>query len=177
MQSSVDKSQLIIAAQAGDTVALGCLLREYQPLIRRYAYRHCAMNDVDDAVQESLIVITKKITSLQAIAAFSSWLFVLIKRQCLRLARVSMRFEHTIDQDMEAMFATQTDQDLQRDLSKALAALPPHYLDVILLRDFEELSISEIAHRLGQSDMAIKSRLHRARTLVRNFLSEDFRSA
>ncbi|MGN6229559.1 MAG: RNA polymerase sigma factor [Trinickia sp.] len=42
--------------------------------------------------------------------------------------------------------------------------------DVLLLRDFEELTIGEIAARLGSSVPATKSRLHRARTLAREYL-------
>lgn len=56
------------------------------------------------------------------------------------------------------------------DLANALESLPAHYMEVVLLRDFEELTIAEIAERLGESPPAIKSRLHRARELVREYL-------
>jgi len=48
--------------------------------------------------------------------------------------------------------------------------LPAHYLEVVLLRDFEELTIAEIAERLGEQQGAVKSRLHRARELVREYM-------
>jgi RNA polymerase sigma factor (sigma-70 family) len=51
-----------------------------------------------------------------------------------------------------------------------LESLPAHYLDVVLLRDFEEMTIAEIAARLGQQPGAVKNRLHRARELVREYL-------
>ena len=44
---------------------------------------------------------------------------------------------------------------------------------MILLRDFEELTIAEIAGRLHEPAGAIKSRLHRARALVREYLSHE----
>jgi DNA-directed RNA polymerase specialized sigma24 family protein len=53
-----------------------------------------------------------------------------------------------------------------------LESLPEHYLPVILLRDFEELTIVEIAERLDENIPSVKSRLHRARTLVREYLIE-----
>lgn len=52
----------------------------------------------------------------------------------------------------------------------AFESLPAHYLEVVLPRDFEELTIAEIAERLGEQPSAVKSRLHRARELVREYL-------
>jgi RNA polymerase sigma factor (sigma-70 family) len=52
----------------------------------------------------------------------------------------------------------------------ALESLPAHYLEVILLRDFAELTIGEIAGKLGIQKPGVKSRLHRARELVREYL-------
>jgi DNA-directed RNA polymerase specialized sigma24 family protein len=54
--------------------------------------------------------------------------------------------------------------------ANALESLPAHYLEVVLLRDFEELTIAEIAERLDEQPGALKSRLHRARELVREYL-------
>ena len=61
----------------------------------------------------------------------------------------------------------------QLDFAAAVESLPAHYLEVILLRDFEELTIAEIAGRLHEPAGAIKSRLHRARALVREYLSHE----
>lgn len=55
-------------------------------------------------------------------------------------------------------------------LAHKLQSLPPTHLEVILLRDFEELSIAEIAAQLQLTNAAVKSRLHRARTLTREYL-------
>jgi RNA polymerase sigma factor (sigma-70 family) len=52
----------------------------------------------------------------------------------------------------------------------ALESLPPHYREIILLRDFEELSIRELAQQLALTPAAVKSRLHRARQLMREYL-------
>ncbi|WP_430539918.1 RNA polymerase sigma factor, partial [Salmonella enterica] len=55
-------------------------------------------------------------------------------------------------------------------MARALRSLPAHYLDVILMRDFEELTIAEISSQLNVSVGAVKSRLHRARELIRESL-------
>lgn len=170
MKTKPADTDLILAAQTGDSAAIVRLLTLCQADARRYAYRHCAASDVDDAVQESLLVVSRKVQGLKAAAAFSSWLFIVIKRECRRLERLLLRHEALDDEQVEQQLANRTDADLRIDLAHALESLPAHYLEVVLLRDFEELSIAEIAERLNEPTGAIKSRLHRARELVREYL-------
>ena len=151
-------------------MALERLLAVCRTDARRYAQRHCQVSDVDDAVQESLLIISRKIRGLKAAAAFSSWLFIVIKRECRRLERLMLRHEPLDDELAETQLLQRSDDALRIDLAKALESLPAHYLEVVLLRDFEELTIAEIAQRLEEPAGAIKSRLHRARELVREYL-------
>jgi RNA polymerase sigma factor (sigma-70 family) len=170
MQAGADRSNLILAAQTGEPAAISQLLTVCQADARRYARRHCQASDVDDAVQESLLTVSRKVKGLKAAAAFSSWLFIVIKRECKRLERMMFRHE-PLDEDIaERQLACRSDMALRVDLANALESLPAHYLEVVLLRDFEELTIAEIAARLGENPPAIKSRLHRARELVREYL-------
>lgn len=172
MAAGIDRTDLIHAAQTGDPAAIAGLLAMCQADARRYAYRHCKASDIDDAVQESLLVIVRKVRGLKAAAAFSSWLFTVIRRECLRLQRAMFRHDPLDDDMAERQLASRTDDALRLDLTHALESLPAHYLEVVLLRDFEELTIAEIAERLGEPAGAIKSRLHRARSLVREYLLE-----
>lgn len=170
MQAGADRSTLILAAQTGEPAAISRLLTVCQADARRYARRHCQASDVDDAVQESLLTVSRKVKGLKAAAAFSSWLFIVIKRECKRLERMMFRHE-PLDEDIaEQQLACRSDMALRVDLANALESLPAHYLEVVLLRDFEELTIAEIAARLDENPPAIKSRLHRARELVREYL-------
>lgn len=172
MAAPADATHLILAAQTGDPVAITRLLAVCQADARRYARRHCHASDVDDVVQESLLTISRKVHGLKAAAAFSSWLFVVIKRECRRLQRMMFRHEPLDDDMVEQQLASRSDDALRIDLANALESLPAHYLEVILLRDFEELTIAEIAERLGEQAGAVKSRLHRARELVREYLMD-----
>jgi RNA polymerase sigma factor (sigma-70 family) len=170
MHKSKGLSHLIYDAQRGDSEAVRALLGACQADARRYAYKHCHASDIDDAVQESLLLITRKIHALRAAAAFSSWLFIVIKRECRRLSRAMFR-QAPLEEDLaEQQLACKSDDDLRLDLAAALESLPHHYLEVVLLRDFEELTIAEIAQRLDQPAGAVKSRLHRARELIREYL-------
>ncbi len=170
MQAGADRSNLILAAQTGELAAISRLLTVCQADARRYARRHCHASDVDDAVQESLLTISRKVKGLKAAAAFSSWLFVVIRRECKRLERMMFRHEPLDEDAAEQQLACLSDMALRIDLANALESLPAHYLEVVLLRDFEELTIAEIARKLGENSPAIKSRLHRARELVREYL-------
>lgn len=168
--SGAERDNLILAAQTGDSVAISRLLAACQADARRYAYRHCHASDVDDAVQESLLVISRKVKGLKAAAAFSAWLFTVIKRECRKLERMMFKHDPLPEEAAEELLAQRSDEALRVDLANALESLPAHYLEVVLLRDFEELTIAEIAERLGEQQGAVKSRLHRARELVREYM-------
>jgi RNA polymerase sigma factor (sigma-70 family) len=62
--------------------------------------------------------------------------------------------------------------ELRIDLVRALESLPLPYRQVMVLRDMQELTMAEIAAELGVTVAAAKSRLHRARALVREYLLE-----
>jgi RNA polymerase sigma factor (sigma-70 family) len=173
---TADRLSLIDTAQAGDTDALGRLLAACQPDARRYARRHCMPSDVDDAVQEALIIVTRRLRSLRIAEAFSGWLFTVVERECRKLARALGRYEPLAEDDANR-WATLPSDDLRVDLVAALESLPAHYREVLLLRDFEEMTISEIATRLNEPAGAVKSRLHRARALVREYLGAPFATA
>ena len=64
----IERDSLILAAQTGDPAAIGRLLAMCQTDIRRYGHKHCQASDVDDAVQESLMVISRKVRGLKAAA-------------------------------------------------------------------------------------------------------------
>lgn len=167
------RGDLVLAAQSGDPQAITRLLTSCQTDIRRYARRHCQMSDIDDAVQETMLVIARRVTSLRATAAFTGWLFTVIRRECQKLTRAMLgRPMDTLDA-AEARIAMMPDDVLRLDVAAALESLPAHYLEVVLLRDFEELTITEISTRLSEPVGAVKSRLHRARALVREYLSTE----
>jgi RNA polymerase sigma factor (sigma-70 family) len=161
---------LLQAAHAGDTAALDGLLRLCRPDVRRYAQRHCLISDVDDAVQETLLVLARKVQALRALAAFSGWLFKVVQRECRRLGRKALNFDPYDEEKLEHWVAQHSNDGLRRELVAALQSLPEHYRDVILLRDFEERTIGEMAEQLQLTPAAVKSRLHRARSLAREYL-------
>ncbi len=158
------------AAHGGDPEALASLLALCQPDIRRYAQRNCLISDVDDAVQEVLLLMSRRLSSLRVLAAFSGWLFKVVQRECRRLGRRAFNYDPYDEERAERWLVAQTDASLRTEVAQALESLPRDYLQILLLRDFEELSIAEIAQELHLTTAAAKSRLHRARALAREYL-------
>jgi RNA polymerase sigma factor (sigma-70 family) len=164
-------SVLLAAACKGNTDAISSLLVAAQPNIRRYAKATCNGRDVDDAVQETLWLLYNRIGTLRMISSFSAWLFSIVRRECLRIMRKTLIITDDISElGDDSRLAYAPEFELQRDLSRAIQALPEHYREVVLLRDIEELSVDEIAAVLALSREAVKARLHRARILVREYL-------
>lgn len=161
---------LLAAAHAGDPQALEQLLRIARPDIRRYAQQHCLLSDVDDAVQEALLTVARKLPQLRVLAAFSGWAIRLVQRECRRLGRVTLRYDPYDEERLEQWLVVRDTASLRVELVAALESLPAHYREVMLLRDLEELTIAEIAARTGLTGANVKSRLHRARALAREYL-------
>lgn len=170
MTFSEQHHSLLEAARLGDTAAIDRLLKVCQPDIRRYAYRHCLISDVDDAVQEALLIVTRRLQSLRVVAAFSGWLFQVVRRECRRLERRVFGFDSYDEEEMGSWLATHSDETVRLDLISALESLPEHYREIVLLRDFHEMTIREIAAQIRLTTSATKSRLRRARQLVREYL-------
>ena len=155
-------------AIAGDQAALVELLDAARPDIRRYARMACRANDVDDAVQEALWLLYRKVGTLRVASSFSAWLFAIVRRECLRLARRFGLVPAAVQ--LEAGVLSQTDAALRLDVAAAIQSLPEHYRAIVVMRDLEERTVDEMADALGLSREAVKGRLNRARTLLREYL-------
>ncbi len=172
MSPDLSITDLLSQAQAGDQTALTRLLSELQPDIRRYARRQCHRASVlEDVVQEALIVVYRKVGQVRSAQALGGWLLTVVTRLCMLPALMLSRgIEELSDTDEAKRFAAVPVDDLRIDLARAMESLPATHREVVLLRDFEELTINEIATRLGITREATKSRLHRARCLLREYL-------
>src|SRR5437660_9175856 len=137
-------ASLIEAARGGDADALGSLIAAAQPDIRRYAARNCRAADIDDAVQETLLILYRRVGMLRAVTSFSAWLFAIARRACHRLLRMSVGLPDAPEDTREVRLTHFRPEDLRLDLSRAIQSLPDHYREAILLGDIEELSIDEI---------------------------------
>lgn len=167
---------LIDAARYGDESAVLALLEAAQPDIRRYAVRNCRhADDVDDAVQETLWLLYRRVGTIRAFTSVSAWLVTVVRRECWRLARLAfggrvIELDEVKSAKDQLKLSERPEFELRIDLAQAIRSLPEHYREVVLLRDVEEMSIDEISTTLGLTRESSKARLHRARVMIREYL-------
>jgi RNA polymerase sigma-70 factor (ECF subfamily) len=163
---------LFEAARLGDPQAIARLLETAQPDIRRYAHATCRSSaDAEDAAQETLWILFRHVGTIRSLLAFSAWLFSVVRRECLRLARKAGLASSIDESQAEAALLLRPEADLRLDVAAAFEALSLHYRDVALMRDVKEMTIDEIADALGATRQTVKARLHRARAMMREYLT------
>ena len=163
---------LVERARAGDLRALENMLVLCRADIARYARRHCEAEDVEEAVQDAIWILYRRLGGLRSVAALAGWLFQIVRRACL--AHATRRRRHLpLDEAPNAALrdAGASDPELRFVVTGIIAALPPAYREVLLLKDVQGLSADEAAAALAISPEAARSRLHRARAMVRAALA------
>lgn len=176
------ESELIKLAREGDSASFAELVGRYKDRLYSIASSVCANrpSEADDVAQETFISALKHISSFKANAAFSTWLYRIAANNCWqRLRGESRRRGADLPDDSSRAHPAQPSagdkalkNELSRAVSSALAALPFEYRMAVTLCDIEGLPDSEAAARMKISLPALKSRLHRARLLLKKQLAE-----
>ena len=129
-----------------------------------YVSRVCgaiALDRGDDAMQETFVAVLRNLKSLREPAALYGWVRRIAVREAIRVARAG-----AVPVDPLAMtdeVAPVVDVDSALDVRATLETLTPEHRAVLVLRDVDGLSETEVAHLLGVAEGTVKSRLHRAR--------------
>jgi RNA polymerase sigma factor (sigma-70 family) len=169
--SSWPTEQVVSAAKQGDPRAIATLLSGSHAHVQRFAHTLCSTpEDAEDAAQEALIVLYRKIGTLRATAALASWMFQIVRNECIRRSRLT--FSKPVSDDMvesSAEDAALARLEIER-IVDSIAGLPSEQRAVLVLRDIQGLSGAATAQALGLSRGAMKSRLHRGRETLRSRL-------
>ncbi|HEX2873104.1 MAG TPA: sigma-70 family RNA polymerase sigma factor [Polyangiaceae bacterium] len=178
--TSVSHEQLLLAATGGDDEALASLVRAHHDRVYRFGRRVCRDGfDADDAVQEAFVKLSQRPDVARDEGALF-WLLSVVKRACLRLLRPFARErkhlgERLADDDdvpddkLDPQAALERWQ-LVSAVHAGIATLERPYREVLILRDLEGLSGAETCATLGLELATMKTRLHRARTQLREVL-------
>jgi RNA polymerase sigma-70 factor (ECF subfamily) len=173
---------LLAAARAGDKQALEALLERHEPQVYRFGMKMCRdPEDAKDVLQDTLLAMARGVRDFRGASSISTWLYTIARSFCIKKRRRSKfapEDERSLDTDLPsdarrlAAPGSEPDEALagkqvERALEQAIAALDPMYREVLLLRDVEGLTATEVAEVLGVGVQAVKSRLHRARLSVR----------
>lgn len=165
--------RLVKAAQDGDTTSLTAVIIESHPHVRRFALSLCATpQDAEDAAQEALIILYRKIGTLRATGALASWMFRIVRNECLRQLRLltSVAAEAGGESAPSAESSVLRRLDAER-VAVAVRGLPRDQRQVLIMRDVQGYPGRLVARSLGLSNAAMKSRLHRARAALRHALA------
>lgn len=163
----------------GNMKAFESLILQYEQLFYSIAY-HMMGNTLDaqDMVQEACIKIYKNLSGCQSAAAFKSWACKIVSNTCIdELRRMKNKTAVSLDETICSELLTPEDEAVQSEtvmeVRQAIDSLPEQYKILIILRDLEGLSYSELAETLDLSLGVVKSRLFRARSLLKKFLMKS----
>jgi RNA polymerase sigma-70 factor, ECF subfamily len=191
-RAAEDDLTLVHATKQGSVAAFDKIVRRYDSKLLRIAESVTHnREDAEDAVQEAFFKAYQKLDQFQENAKFSTWMIRIVLNEAL----TKLRKQRTArEESLDSNFPTAGDvlpsdpadwspnpQELygavefREILIKCLDALQPELRVVFVLRDIEELSISETCEALSLSVVAVKSRLFRARLQLRERLTGYFR--
>ncbi|HEX4002616.1 MAG TPA: sigma-70 family RNA polymerase sigma factor [Candidatus Acidoferrales bacterium] len=162
MATSKQEAQWVLRAQCGDREALELLLRSVQPQLRRYLQRLVGASSADDVLQESLILVSRKLRWLDAPEAFHPWAYRVASRVAFRHLKKEKRWSERV-----------RDEVVLDDLPASQAIVPPELLPellnsdalspasraVLVLHFQEEVSLPAVAAILEIPLGTVKSRL------------------
>lgn len=170
------------------------VFREYVPRVYNVARRLLGNDaDAEDVTQDVFVQVIRKLDTFRGEAALPTWLYRVTLRaawaQRRKRAQREKREVHDAFQDFEQDGGHRApvrrwvadpvqlvlDREAHQRVEEAIARLPEIYRDVFVLADVEEMPTASIAGAIGQSTAAVKSRLHRARLLIRKALAPYFK--
>ncbi len=155
------------------------LVNQHKDAVYRQMLRVCGNHaDAEDVLIEALLKAYRHLDQLRDVVAFRAWLAKIANRVCWQLrkrdALMPLLQLSALEEEGREIASTEVPIDSQLELAQmksllvaAIANLPAPYRVVYEMRDIQDTSGDEVARRLGISQAAMKSRLHRARALVR----------
>jgi RNA polymerase sigma-70 factor (ECF subfamily) len=176
METVTNDEQMVERALSGDPEAFGEIVRRWERRIFALAYGMLGREeDARDATQETFLAAFRNLRGFRGDAKVSSWLHRIAVNQCItRQRRAKVRGETALEDEAEknaAVFALPLDvsparsaEAIERSLAvrKAVMALPHDLRQVVVMKEFEELTFQQIAEALEIPLSTVKSRLYTA---------------
>lgn len=181
------EKQLISRSKKGDISAFEELINKYERKAYNIAYRMMSNEeDAKDAAQEAFIKIYKSIKGFREESLFSTWLYKIVTNVCLDELRKKKKneavsLEVSVESDKgTAYFELGAEEDTPEDyyerkeksqlILNTIHSLKEDYKVIIILRDIQGFSYEEIASILNCSLGTVKSRINRARNVLKDKL-------
>jgi RNA polymerase sigma-70 factor, ECF subfamily len=182
-------SVLVAGTAAGDEAAFEALMRRFNRKLFRVA-RSILKNDADaeDAVQDAYLQAYRRIGDFRGEAQVGTWLTRIVINQALMRLRADRRDAVVVpfqtdnpdavavevaDDKAESPTDAAFRGEIRRLLEHHIDALPMPMRTVLVMRDVEDMSVQETADSLGIPPATVRTRLFRARALLREMLARD----
>jgi RNA polymerase sigma-70 factor (ECF subfamily) len=179
METATSDEQLVERALAGETESFGEIVRRWERRIYALAYGILGSEeDARDAAQETFISAYRNLANFRGEAKVSSWLHRIAVNQCItRQRRARVRAETSMETENDAGLSIASTLAAPPDASpahivegrerieavrRAIGSLPPELRQVVVMKEFEDLTFQEISEALGVPLSTVKSRLYTA---------------
>jgi RNA polymerase sigma-70 factor, ECF subfamily len=170
---------LMASAQTGDAVAYEELLRLLAREARGFVGRRVGWADwAEDVVQEVLLTVHRARATYDPARPFAPWFYAIASSRLVDALRARRRLtlREVADADaldrQEAPMPSAAAADLRDTLAHAVAGLPRVQREVVSLLKYEDLSVREVARRLGMSEAAVKTTAHRGYKVLRRTVGD-----
>jgi RNA polymerase sigma-70 factor (ECF subfamily) len=167
-------SRLLRAARRGDEECFLALYHRHRTPLFRFAWRLTgSVPAAEDVVQECFLAVLEGARFDAGQGSLRAYLFGITRNLALKRVRMAERESEEME-DTEAMLDPLEDllsAERSEVVARAVAALPPRQREAVILFEYEELSLEEIAEVTGIETGAVKARLHRAREALRRRLA------
>ena len=187
-------SDEVLAAQAaaGADSAFEAIVGRYQARVYRLACRLTSDTDAADVLQDTFLQVYRHLPSFRGESRFSTWLYRIAVNAALMHRRTrARRPAESLDQYLptfdaegrhtatpeELRVVCLADEQLDRQAlagkaREVIARLPDLYREAFVLRDLEEMTTADVAAALGLDAATVRQRVHRARLMLRGYLSD-----
>jgi RNA polymerase sigma-70 factor (ECF subfamily) len=185
------EQRFVMRLQARDEHAFNELVREYSPLIYRLVFRMLGRRaEAEDMTQEVFVQVFKAIGQFRSDCKLKTWVYRVAINSCKNRHKYLVR-RHDDAQDAldavadheplhQAKGVTSGDvcrpdqlvegREVETIIRDAIAQLEPEFREALVLRDIENLSYEEITEIVGVAEGTVKSRIHRARTMLKEIV-------
>jgi len=186
---NLSETELVSRAVEGDREAMSLIVTRNERMVYSTALRLLADPvEAECVLQETFLKVVQALPEFKGGSSLSTWIFRIATNYALMRLRSRKKEGGSLD-DVESKVSQETldafnrsignnplhavmNEELRQAMEEAIAALPPKFRSVFVLKDIEGFSLKEIAEMLGITLAAVKTNLHRARLFLRDHLAE-----
>ena len=182
-----EEQRWIAAARNGDQESFEKLVRLYEKRVFSLTSRMCRNSaDAEEAAQEAFLAAWQALPAFRGDASFATWLYRLVSNACVDILRRGGRHQVMAGPSLDdeesspeppdkspSPHALAERAELRRQIEAGLAALPPEYRQVLILREIHQCTYDEIAQICSIDLGTVKSRINRGRKRLRKILLES----